>query len=91
MEIIFVLAVVVVALTSLFKFEWLAPKAKAAIAALVAVVASAVYVWQTGDVSEDLWQTILIVYGLAQGLYTFLLDGSSLDDKLESLGDWKTQ
>lgn len=84
---LFLIAVVVVLVTSLLKLPWMPDKAKVALATATSVIGAAVQVWFTGDFdATELIPTSLQVLGASQLLYKFLLDNSRLDDALERVG-----
>lgn len=80
-------AVVVVLLTSLFKTVDMSERVKQVVAVVTSVGVAALASWQQGvlDSGADVTTIVLAVYGLAQALYAFILNGTGLDDKLESV------
>ena len=90
--VIVVLAVVTVLLTSVLKnVEWSA-KTKNLLAVGLSVLAGGAFVLQQNgwDVSAfasaDLLEVVTLVYGAQQAVYNFVLNGTQLNAKLESVG-----
>lgn len=79
----------VVVLTSLFKVVELSDKVKQTIALLVSAAAGALTAYTTGqfDNVTDVAQTVLVIYGLSQGIYQFFFDSGRIlggfDETLE--------
>lgn len=90
---VFVLAVAVTLLTSLFKTVKLSAKWKSLIAVVLSVVAGAVTVWAAngGDFSSvNVIEAVALVYAASQVIYNFILKGTSLDARLEAVGSGNT-
>jgi hypothetical protein len=87
--VVFVLAVVVVLATSLFKTVDLSTKVKSLIAIVLSVVAGSVTVWvsQGGDFSTaNVVQSVALVYAASQVMYDFIFKGTKIDNVLTSIG-----
>ena len=87
--VVFVLAVVVVLATSLFKTINLSSKVKALIAVVLSVVAGSVTVWvsQGGDfTTTNVVQSVALVYAASQVMYDFIFKGTKIDNVLTSIG-----
>jgi hypothetical protein len=83
----FIGAMGVVLTTSLLKMSEMAKRTKTAIATFVSIVASGLVVWMSGDVdASDLMPTVLQIFGGSQIVYRFVLDGTSVDERLEAVG-----
>ena len=86
--VIFGLAIAVVLLTSVFKTIDLNTKVKALISVVLSVAAAAVTVWvaQDGDfTTSNIVEVVSLVYASSQLIYNFILKGTSLDQRLESV------
>lgn len=87
--VVFVLAIVVTLLTSLFKTVDLSSKWKSLIAVVLSVVAGGVTVWVTegGDFSTvNVVEAVALVYAASQVIYDFILKGTGLDTRLTAIG-----
>jgi protein-S-isoprenylcysteine O-methyltransferase Ste14 len=89
--IVFGVIVLVVLVTSLIKTVDMSEKTKNIIAAVVSVLAGvfinlSIHAFDFGSYAvADILGTILVVYGGAQAVYQFILNGTGLDAKLEAL------
>jgi hypothetical protein len=84
---LFLIAVLVVLVTSLIKLPWFTERTKVTVATVTSVIGAAVHVWLTGDFEAlELVPTALQVLGGSQLLYHFIMKGTSLDKALESVG-----
>ena len=89
------LIVAVVFVTSLFKTVNMSVKTKNLIATILSVIGGIVtdLAAKGFDVSQyatvDILTAALVIYGGSQVIYNFLMKGSSVDAKLESIGSEK--
>lgn len=96
--VLLVSAVLVVLATSLIKFADLSTKVKNLIAVVLSVLVGGAVWFATGGADSlsavtdvnGLLAVVAVIYGFAQVLYHFLLDGTQLDAKLESFAAPKT-
>ena len=94
---VFATAVLVVLATSLFKNVTMSDRVKNAIAVVLSVVAGVVVDLSTHGFDfgtyayQDVLGTVLVIYGSAQALYQFILKGTTVDAKLESVGGPKVE
>lgn len=85
-------AALAVLVTGLLKFDWLSTAAKQVIALVVSVVGGVVAAYATGNLNSatDVTQSIIIIYGLQQGIYQFIFDSGKplnfVDKWLEKIG-----
>lgn len=86
--VLFIVAVVVVLVTSLFKqVEW-NHRVKAVLATVVSVVAAAVSTWATDSFTgENLLEASLVLYGLSQAFYHLIFKGTTPESSLAHVGD----
>lgn len=91
--VVFVVAVVVVLATSLFKNVDMSDKVKNVIATILSVIGGVVTTLGTNgwDFAQfeagDVLGTVLIVYGAAQLIYHFILKGTAVEAKLAETGN----
>lgn len=77
-------AVAVNLLTSLVKNVTWSSRTKNLIAAVLSVVAAGVATVTAGDFeAKPLFELTIYIYGLAQGFYSLILKGTTVNDKLE--------
>lgn len=86
--------VVTVFATSLFKNVGWSPKKKNLLAVVISVVGAALTVILAKGgldalISADLLETVVLVYGGSQAFYQFILNGTSVENKLANVGNKK--
>jgi uncharacterized protein (DUF697 family) len=87
---VIVAAALAVLATGLLKFDWLSKTVKQVIALVVSIVGGVVTALVTGDLTSatSVLETVVVVYGLQQGIYQFVFDDGKplnfVDNALES-------
>lgn len=84
--------VVTVLTTSLFKNVNWNPKQKNLLAVFISVIGAAITViiskgGMDAIISTDLLESVVLVYGGSQAFYNFVLNGTSLEEKLANVGN----
>jgi hypothetical protein len=88
MTLLAALAVLVVLATNVLKSVGWSASVKHLVATGVAVLAAVLGLWSNGtlDSVTDVVEGALMIHGASQVVYNFILRGTALNDKMESVG-----